>query len=215
MGKLPVRRFLTTTDILTEMYPGYVILLEPQGRNTVIVPTTPSVVVYGAGTAPFGGDPTMRIGYPGSLSAVASFNAGITNTVSWMVLHALFPTVVSAALSTFTNQPLVVSFDDASATYGRILTSALGSGGTGYTAGDDLTTAIGGSTVHAVTVSGPGAILTYTITDNLPEPVGVQDLSGGDGSGATLNILTTGPHGNGKLYLEFDYQVMTIPFPIH
>ena len=206
-------RFLTAAEILTQLYPGSVTLIPAQGRNTLIVPASPLSVYYGSGSAPFGGNGSgLALGYPGHVQTIGI--PDITDSVSRASLPVL-AAVNDLVLTALANQPLVLSLADGSAAYAPILTSALGSGGTGYSAGDDLTTAIGGSTVHVLTVNGSGVILTYSITDNLPEPVGVQDLSGGDGTGATLTILTTGPHGNGQLYIAFDYQVITVPFPIH
>jgi|SRR5882724_11440047 len=217
MGNLVLKRFLTATDILSHMYPGYVKLVEPQGRNAIIMPTSQVQVVLGAGSVAYGATSALRIGYPNQPDYVAGLsNFGMTATTSqalWLPPQGVF---TLAALTDFVNQPLIVGWTNGHVGYAPIRTSALATAGTGYTALDELTTETGGSTVQVLTVAAlTGAILTYAITVNNPEPVGVQALSGGSGADASLDIRTTGPQGNGQLYLEFNYQLVTAPFPIH
>ena len=89
-----------------------------------------------------------------------------------------------------------------------IKTISLGSGGTGYTAGDIITMVqTGGSlgTVTVNTVNGSGVILTVTLL-NGGSGYAVADglaVTGGSGNGATINILTINII-KGILDLNFD-----------
>ena len=89
-----------------------------------------------------------------------------------------------------------------------IKTISLGSGGTGYTAGDIITVVqTGGSlgTVTVNTVNGSGVILTVTLLNGGSGYAVADDLAvtGGSGNGATINILTINTI-KGILDLNFD-----------
>ena len=89
-----------------------------------------------------------------------------------------------------------------------IKTISLGSGGTGYTAGDIITVVqIGGSlgTVTVNTVNDSGVILTVTLLDGGSGYVVANGLvvTGGSGNGATINILAINTI-KGILDINFD-----------
>ena len=89
-----------------------------------------------------------------------------------------------------------------------IKTISLGSGGTGYTAGDIITVIQTGASLGTVTintVNGSGVILTVTLL-NGGSGYAVADglaVTGGSGNGATVNILTINTI-KGILDLNFD-----------
>lgn len=207
----PLNAFFNANDILTKLYPGPYILVPAPGVNKIVAPVGNVKAFYGTGSVAFGGDPQLLLGYVnGAQGAYSNVAVGMNSSIS--KCRIIPPLGGYGDLSIFANQPLVLVLGDGSAAYAPILTWSLSNAGTGYTAGDDLTTT-NGSTVHVITVNGSGVILTSALTVNNPEPVGIQALSGGSGSDAAISILTIGPQGNGNLFLQLNYEIITVPYP--
>jgi hypothetical protein len=221
-----LKRFLSTTDILNNLYPGYVSLVPAPGANRVIVPHGPCLFVYGFGTVAYGGDPNLQLGVPGDGIAVwrTGFSPGVTATQSQIV--SISPILGLSNLSLMVNQPLVVSADNSNATLGPLKTSALAAAGTGYAVNDTgvidpSATVSGGDATYKVLTrnASTGAVLTYQVTnpgtawDPALLPATVATDSSGSGTGFTVRA-TAVTQGNGQLYIEFDYSIVTVPYPV-
>ena len=123
-------------------------------------------------------------------------------------------TTISCTFTAATTDILTVSIDIPTGTKivfdaGNIATISLGSGGTGYTAGDVITIVQSGGSGGTVTVStvSSGVITAvallatgsgYSVANGLA-------VTGGTGSGATINILTIGGTLPAGLIADTDY----------
>lgn len=113
VGLIHVPLHLSAADIVGPMSTSYVTAVTQKGAGKIIVPEGPIVVIYTAGTVPFGGNPNLQIGYPGLPVAFVNSSAGISDTDSEG--HIFQCGSIGSSLSDFINQPLVLSFADASA----------------------------------------------------------------------------------------------------
>jgi hypothetical protein len=223
---LTLKKFLTANDILNTLYPGTVTLVAPPGANRILLPQGPMQVVYGFGTVAYGVPIPLQIGYPNALTYWGSLNIGTDQTASQVSIFNGTNGNLGAlphALSLLVNQPLIASNYDASATYGPIAATSIAAAGSGYAAHDTFTLSAGGgdATGEVLTVSAmTGHVLTYTITD----PGTAYSAAAADqpsetttdseaGTGLTLNV-TSVLQGNGQLYIEFDYSIVTVPYPV-
>lgn len=230
----PVKRFLYSNDILHNLYPNPLTLVVPAGPNTIIKPKSDIFVVYGAGSKPFGGAPGLQVGYPNLLDYSASFPNFPLNQLTSKGNYSGYlngSPNVSPNLSDFTNKPLVVSLTDGTAAYGPIATSSKASGGTGYAPGDtgvvdpngDFSTGDGDG--YVIDTVSSGVVLTYHIVPTsgvvwgkggaLPYPA-VPTAAGGAqagiGTGFTVNVNSI-TQGDGFLFIEFEIEVVGIPYP--
>jgi len=218
-----LKRFLTATDILTNLYPGYVTLIPAPGANQIIQVVSPIVVVSGYGTVPYGNDPALQLGSPTTLTGwLTGVGLNISASLSYTRILAANGDFTSSfgALTALANKALVASFSTGVATQGPIKTSSRAAGGTSYAANDTFQfDADTGATGKVLTVTA-GVVQTYSITaagsalsaaaaDNPATTTATSGL----GTGLTITV-TSVTQGNGQLYLEFDYSIVTVPYPV-
>ena len=128
-------------------------------------------------------------------SGVNISNGGTVTAITRTAGGTLYTTPPAIAITAPTTAGGVQA--TATCTLGLISSSTIGSGGTGYTVGDTLTLVGGTSTVTAqITVStvSAGVITGFTIATAgtyTAAPTNPASLSGGTGSGATLNTNFT------------------------
>lgn len=210
-----VQRFLLASDILNNLYPGPLTLVTPSDPRSVIVPQDRIVMGYNAGTVAFGANVGIQIGVPDHLDTWSgnNLNVGISQLDSQFA--RVTPASANANLLTdYINQPLVISFVSAAATYGPIATSTKVSGGADYAVDDEFEfDADTGATGKVLTVAAiTGAVLTYSIlTPGTVVPPGTNATTATSGIGTGLTISVTPTQGNGSLYVEFAYDVIRIP----
>jgi hypothetical protein len=128
-------------------------------------------------------------------SGVNISNGGTVTAITRITGGTLYTTSPTIAISAPTTAGGVTA--TATCTLGLISSSTIGSGGTGYTVGNVLTLVGGTSTVVAqITVStvSSGVITGFTVSASgtyTAAPSNPASLSGGTGSGATLNTNFT------------------------
>jgi hypothetical protein len=208
-----VNHTLTPEDMSSGLYPGYISLVPAEGPGTLAIPSSCVMVVYTAGTVAFGGTPDFLIGTPVSLALLFNRVFALDALTSQISVRSL--ALSPGTLTDLVNQPLVVSVDDATLSYGPIVTTVLGSGGTDYAADDTFTLTAGSAdaTGTVLTVSNTGVVRTYSMdTLGTAYPTGVSNTNTDSEAGSGLTIdVTSVTTGNGNIFINFTYDVIAVP----
>lgn len=168
-------------QIIGAMSSSYVVLWPQETGGIVDAQGGDMFFVYRPGTVAFGGNPYLQVGYPNNVGALLS---GVTLGVDGLTAKILKRTLLTNTaidLSVAENQPLVVSFASANASYGPIASSTVADGGAGYLAGDTFVLQQDSEATGTIlTVDGDGAVLTYSIdTPGASVPLGANAIYGG------------------------------------
>lgn len=216
---IPFFRRLTPTDLLVNMYPGYVTLVPAPLPNQVLVPETgwgiytPRTVAYPSLSANI-----IQLGWGDFTSAVNCDPNMATLTATARTFALPYENLVNSSrtLALIVGQALNINIADASATYGPIASSTLVSGGSGYAQNDtfefDYDTGFTGTVLTVAPIT--GAVRTYRIdAQGSALPPGTNATTATSGVGTGLTISVTPLQGNGYLDISFVYRILTVPYP--
>lgn len=122
VGLIHVPLHLSAADILGPMSTSYVTAVRAKGTGKIIIPEGPIATIYTPGSVAFGGTPALQVGYPNQLTYCAAFNGFPLDQLTAKGNYLGYLNGSANAypdLSDFENQPLVVSFADATAALGE------------------------------------------------------------------------------------------------
>lgn len=220
---LTYRNVFPASQILTQTYPGYITLVPAPGANRIIWPTRAALVVYAYKTRPFGAK--LQMGwYPDRLNDLV---ADMTASASKISALPVPVPGVSFVLSEFINKAFVLNAYDGALLNGQLGANALAAGGVDYAVNDTGTidpsaTHSNGDATYVVTARNAAthAVTAYRITNPgtgwfyADLPITADTDASGTGTGFQV-LVSSVLQGDGELYLDFDYEIITVPYPVN